>query len=98
CYISSRELTAEELARAARAHWGIENQLHWVMDVGFGEDACMVRKDNAAQNLSLLRKIVLNLVRPVPMGRNGKMSMRTKRKSAAWDDDTRAMLLGLTAL
>ncbi|MBI3144161.1 MAG: ISAs1 family transposase [Pseudogulbenkiania sp.] len=96
--MSSRELTAEELAQAARAHWGIENQLHWVMDVGFGEDACMVRKDNAPQNLSLLRKIVLNLVRPVPMGRNGKMSMRTKRKSAAWDDDTRAMLLGLTAL
>lgn len=94
-YISSRELTAEGLAQAVRAHWGIENRLHWVMDVGFGEDACMVRKDNAPQNLSLLRKIVLNLVRPVPMGRNGKMSMRMKRKSAAWDDDTRAMLLGL---
>jgi predicted transposase YbfD/YdcC len=95
-YISSRELSAEELAQAVRSHWGIENQLHWMLDVGFGEDASMVRKDHAPQNLSLLRKIVLNLVRGVPMGKNGKMSMRLKRKAAAWEDDARAMLLGLT--
>lgn len=97
-YISSRELNAEELAQAVRSHWGIENRLHWILDVGFGEDACKVRKDHAPQNLSLLGKIVLNLVRLVPMGKNGKMSMRLKRKAAAWDDDVRAMLLGLTAI
>jgi predicted transposase YbfD/YdcC len=45
-----------------RAHWGIENRLHWVLDVGFGEDASTVRKDYAPQNLSLLKKMVLNLV------------------------------------
>ena len=51
-YISSRELTAEELASAVRAHWAIENRLHWMLDVNFGEDGSQVRKDNAPQNLS----------------------------------------------
>jgi predicted transposase YbfD/YdcC len=62
-YISSRELTAEQLAVAVRGHWAVENRLHWVLDVSFGEDASTVRKDNAPQNLSLLKKIVLNLIR-----------------------------------
>ena len=62
-YISSRALTAEQLAAAMRGHWGVENRLHWVLDVSFGEDASTVRKDNAPQNLSLLKKIVLNLIR-----------------------------------
>ena len=52
-YISSRALTAEQLAVAVRGHWGVENRLHWVLDVSFGEDASTVRKDNAPQNLSL---------------------------------------------
>ncbi len=97
-YISSRLLSAEELAQAARAHWGIENRLHWMLDVNFAEDASSVCKDYAPENLSLLKKIVLNLVRPVPMGKNGKMSMRIKRKAAAWDDDVRAQFLGLAPL
>ena len=62
-YISSRELTAEQLAAAVRSHWGIENRLHWVLDVSFGEDASTVRKNNTPQNLSLRKKIVLNLIR-----------------------------------
>ena len=53
-------------------------------------------KDYAPQNLSLLKKRVLNLVRPVPMGKNGKMSLRMKRKATAWSDEERArVLLGL---
>lgn len=52
--ISSRDLTDAELASAVRAHWGIENRLHWVLDVSFGEDGKTLRKDNAPQNLSLL--------------------------------------------
>lgn len=94
-YISSRELDGEALAHAVRAHWGIENQLHWVLDVGFGEDASAVRKDYAPQNLSLLKKMVLNLVRPFPMGRNGKMSLRMKRKATAWSGEERERVLGL---
>jgi predicted transposase YbfD/YdcC len=96
-YISSRELSAEELAMAVRAHWGIENRLHWMLDVNFGEDACMVRKDNAPQNLSLLKKIVLNLIRSDTTDKP-KASLRQKRKRAAWDDDIRMNMLGLTPL
>ena len=51
-----RDLDGEALGRAVRAHWGIENRLHWVLDVGFGEDASTVRKDYAPQNLSLLKR------------------------------------------
>lgn len=96
-YIASRPLTPDELARAVRAHWGIENQLHWVLDVTMGEDGSSARKDHAPQNLSLLKKIVLNLIRldstdPV------KCSLRIKRKRAAWDDDVRMNMLGLKPL
>ena len=96
-YISSRSLSARELADAVRAHWGIENRLHWMLDVCFGEDDCMVRKDNAPQNLSLLKKMVLNLIR-LDTTDKVKTSMRQKRKRAAWDDDIRMAMLGIKPL
>ena len=96
-YISSRDLTAEEMALAVRAHWRIENPLHWMLDVNFGEDGCQVRKDNAPQNLSLLKKIVLNLIRTDTTD-NVKTSLRQKRKRAAWDDHIRMRMLGLCPL
>jgi predicted transposase YbfD/YdcC len=96
-YISSRHLSAEQLATAVRAHWGIENRLHWVLDVSFGEDGSTIRKDNAPQNLSLLKKIVLNLIRLDTTGKT-KASLRLRRKQAAWDDDVRMNMLGLTPL
>ena len=80
-----------------RSHWGVENRLHWVLDVTFGEDASLVRKDNAPQNLSLLKKIVLNLIR-LDATDNTKTSLRLKRKRAAWDDDARLRILGLRPL
>ena len=90
-------MSAEQLAAAVRAHWGIENRLHWVLDVSFGEDASTIRKDNAPQNLSLLKKIVLNLIRQNTTNKTKpKTSLRLKRKSAAWDDDIRMNMLGLT--
>lgn len=96
-YISSRPLSAEELARTVRAHWAIENQLHWMLDVCFGEDDSMIRKDNAPQNLSLLKKIVLNLIRADKTD-SAKTSLRLKRKRAAWDDDIRMKMLGIQPL
>jgi predicted transposase YbfD/YdcC len=96
-YISSRELTAQQLAVAVRAHWGVENRLHWILDLSFGEDGSTVRKDNAPQNLSLLKKIVLNLIRLDTTDKT-KASLRLKRKGAAWDDDLRMNMLGLTPL
>jgi predicted transposase YbfD/YdcC len=96
-YISSRELSAEELATSVRTHWAIENRLHWMLDVNFGEDGCQVRKNNAPQNLSLLKKIVLNLIRSDTTDK-AKTSLRQKRKRAAWDDDIRMNMLGLRPL
>ena len=81
-YISSRQLTAEELSRTVRAHWEIEHRLHWMLDVCFGEDDCMVRKDNAPQNLSLLKKIVLNLIR-ADKTNEAKANLRHKRNRPA---------------
>ena len=92
-YINSRDLCADQLALAVRAHRGIENRLHRALDVSCGEDGKTVRKENASQNLSLLRKIVLNLIR-LPR----KASLCLKRKGAAWDDDVRMNMLGLTPL
>ncbi len=63
-------------------HWTIENQLHWVLDVALFEDASRSRKDNAPQNLSVIRKIALNTPRQHP----DKGSIKTKIKRAGWDD------------
>jgi predicted transposase YbfD/YdcC len=96
-YISSSELSAADLVLSTRAHWGIENRLHWVLDVSFGEEGSTLRKDNAPQNLSLLKKIVLNLIRLDTTDKT-KASLRLKRKGAAWDDELRMNMLGLTPL
>ena len=61
-YISSLLLTAEKLNEVARAHWGIENQLHWRLDVVFNEDKACIRNDNAAENMDILRKWALNIL------------------------------------
>jgi predicted transposase YbfD/YdcC len=81
-YISSSGARAKVLAESARGHWSIENNLHWVLDVVFKEDACRTRDENAASNLALLRKIALSLLKRAP----GKESMLDKRLHAAWDD------------
>ncbi len=96
-YISSSEMSAADLALSTRAHWGIENRLHWVLDVTFGEDASQIRKDHAPQNFSLLKKIVLNMLR-LDTACKAKTSLRQKRKLAAWDDDIRAAILGIQPL
>jgi predicted transposase YbfD/YdcC len=96
-YISSRMMSAEAFADAVRAHWGIENRLHWMLDVNFGEDAATVRKDYAADNLSRLRKIVLNVLRvETATAHLGKLSLTKKRKLAAWNDEVRMAMLGIS--
>ena len=87
-FLLSTQLSAERMLDVARTHWTIENQLHWVLDVTFDEDAARSRKDNAPQNLALIRKIALNLLRQHP----AKGSIKGKIKRAAWDD---AFLLSL---
>jgi predicted transposase YbfD/YdcC len=62
-YISNLSVSAEEFGGKIRGHWSIENRLHWVLDVCFGEDSCQVRKDRAAENLNVMRKMALYLLR-----------------------------------
>jgi predicted transposase YbfD/YdcC len=79
-YLTSRAPEAEELLGLVRRHWGIENRCHWILDVTFDEDQCRARKGNAAQNLALLRKLALNLLR---LDKSCKDTMRGKRIRAA---------------
>lgn len=83
-YLSSLSGQAREFAEAARGHWDIENGLHWVLDVAFREDESRVRTGNAPQNLALLRRIALNLLR---QERTGKVGIKAKRLKAGWSED-----------
>jgi predicted transposase YbfD/YdcC len=83
-YISSLPARrAKTIANAVRSHWGIENQLHWVMDVSFGEDVNRARAENAQANLGMLRRVALSLLKNAE-GLEG--SVNCKRKQAGWDD------------
>lgn len=82
-YLLSKLMSAARLLDTVRAHWGIENRLHWVLDAVFAEDADRSRKDNAPENLAVLRRLALNIARAHPAA----MSMRLKLKRAGWDDN-----------
>lgn len=88
-YITSRPLTAEQLAEAVRAHWRIENSLHWVLDVTFREDLARVRKGYGARNMAVVRHFAVNIVRNA----NDRLSLKTRRKLAGWDPNYLASLL-----
>ena len=83
-YISSLPPNAKLINRSTRAHWGIENSLHWVLDVGFNEDASRKRTGFAAQNYSLLNRIALNLLKN---DKTTKVGVRGKRLKAGWDNN-----------
>jgi predicted transposase YbfD/YdcC len=82
-YITSYRGRAAELGRRIRGHWGIENGLHWVLDVTFREDTNRTRRRNAGANLGLVRRVAASLLRQVP----GKESIKGKRLHAALDDN-----------
>ena len=83
-FISSLDMDAKRTLWAKRAHWQVENSLHWVLDVAFGEDHSRVRKGNAAQNFAVIRHIALNLLRQET---TAKIGIKNKRLKAAWDED-----------
>jgi predicted transposase YbfD/YdcC len=89
-FLLSRRFSAKRLLKVIREHWGIENRLHWVLDVAFNEDRARNRKDHGPENLAILRKLALNLLRLHP----DTASIRRKIKRAGWDD---AFLLSLLA-
>ena len=82
-YLSSLAAEAKVIGKAIRRHWTVENSLHWVLDVGFGEDRSRIRKGNAPQNLATLRHIALNLLK---QEKSLKVGMKSKRLKAGWDE------------
>ncbi len=91
-FIASIEADAELFARAVRSHWGIENQLHWSLDVSFREDECRVRQGHAAQNLALVRHLALNLLKNE---KTAKVGIKIKRSKAGWDHRYLAKVLAV---
>jgi predicted transposase YbfD/YdcC len=89
-YLASARLTPETFAAAVRAHWAIENRLHWVLDMAFDEDRARNRKDNGPENLTILRKLTLNLLRTA----RPNIPVSRKRKRAGWSDDFARTILG----
>jgi predicted transposase YbfD/YdcC len=91
-YITSLDTRkASTAAEVCRAHWGVENGLHWTLDVGMNEDQCRVREGNAAQNFSRLRRIALNLLKNE---KTVKAGIKAKSKTAGWDHDYLLKVLG----
>jgi predicted transposase YbfD/YdcC len=82
-YIGSRASKAKAYANFVRSHWGIENGLHWVLDVSFDEDGCRMRTDHSPENMALLRRLALCLLKK----HSGKGSIRGKRLQSGWNDD-----------
>jgi predicted transposase YbfD/YdcC len=83
-YLVSLPADAKRFGDAVRQHWGVENGLHWVLDVSFNEDACRIRKDQGAQTFSVLRHIALNLLKRESQHKRG---IKARRKRAGWDRD-----------
>lgn len=93
-YLSSARLSAEQFAAAVRAHWHVENRLHWVMDVVFHDDLMRLRTNNGPANMAAVKHMSLNLIRQI----NDKASLKVRRKTLGWDDNYLANALTGTAL
>jgi predicted transposase YbfD/YdcC len=89
-YISSAMLCAAKAAEAVRSHWAIENSLHWVLDVTFGDDQSRLRAGHGARNMAVVRHFAINLVRTA----KDKRSIRLRRKRAGWNPNFLATILG----
>ena len=91
-YILSRRLSAKRFGPMARGHWGVENSLHWQLDVSFGEDQSRTRKDHAQANLGVLRRTSLSLLKNET---SSKVGVKNRRLTAGWDTDyLRKLLFG----
>jgi predicted transposase YbfD/YdcC len=83
-YLSSLPVKVKTFARAVRGHWGIENGLHWVLDVSFREDESRLRKDHGPENLALIRRLAASVLKNETTAKSGVAS---KRKEAGWDNN-----------
>ena len=83
-FLSSMKPTAKRLAGIVRGHWGIENSLHWVLDIAFNEDRLRTKHRNAIDNMALLNRLAVSVLR---QDKTVKVGVKCKRKKAGWDDD-----------
>ncbi len=88
-FISSMACDVEQFAHAVRSHWGIENKLHWCLDVVFREDDSHIHSRHAPAHMSMFRHTCLNLLKQEP----SKISIKQKKLKAAWNDEFRAKVL-----
>lgn len=88
-YISSLVNNAQQIEPLIRQHWGVENKVHWLLDVVYREDNCRIRKGDGAENVAIMRRFCLNLAKLHPR----KSSMKSKVKQAGWSDDFRGEIL-----
>jgi predicted transposase YbfD/YdcC len=91
-YLCSLKLDVETFARAVRSHWGVENKVHWILDVSFGEDQSRAREGYAAENLATLRRLALNLLK---QEKTKKRGIRGKMLNAGWNHPYLLRLLGI---
>jgi predicted transposase YbfD/YdcC len=89
-YITSLKADAEKTGKSIRSHWGVENSLHWTLDVAFGEDHSRKRAGNAAENYSIVLRIALNLIKNEKSSNRG---IKGKRLKAGWDNDYLLLIL-----
>ena len=94
-YITNIGADAERLGKAIRIHWGIENSVHWVLDVIFEEDMSLITTGHAAENFSILKRLTLNMLR---LDANSKTSLKGKRRKAGWNNAYLAQLLKQSAI
>lgn len=92
-FLSSLPLDPRTLAHAVRAHWGIENRLHWVLDVVFHDDLMRLRTRHGPKNMATIKHMAMNLLRSAA----GKDSLKSRRKAAAWNHDYLRALITRTA-
>jgi predicted transposase YbfD/YdcC len=94
-FVSSLQADGAQFAKAVRGHWGIENSLHYVLDVAFGEDGSRLRKDNGPENMAILRKLALTVARA---DTTTKSSIIGRRKQMAWSNAYLEQLLFQSSL
>lgn len=91
-YISSLTDDAWKIGNVIRSHWSVENKLHWQLDISYREDSCKVRKDNGAENFSIIRRATLNLLKG---DKKTKAGIKNKRSKAGWNKDYMLEILGM---